>query len=1187
MFPFGKKKSTEKLEVSAQDIDIADIIAPSMIELKQNYLKLGERLCKSFFVFSYPRYLTTGWLSPIINVNFPLDISMHIHPVESGLILKKLRKKVTEVQAEIEEREEKGLIRDPSLQTAYEDIENLRDELQTARERVFRLGLYLTIYGDSEKEMRETETFLRSIFEARLIYVKPALMREKQGFISCLPYGLDELMVGTPMNTAPLSSVFPFVSPDLSANEGILYGINLHNNSLVLFDRFSLENANMTIFSKAGGGKSLCKNESVLIKDKKGKVKLTKIGGLVEEIIEKKGIDFTDEELEGKKFPGFSVWTFNENMKGEWGEVKIAARKKAPETFYKFKTKSGREITTTGDHNLVALQNGQINLLKGEDVKVGDFIPLPRNIAVDSVSKKQPLILKGTQVDSPEFLRLAGFITAEGTVLEKKVLISNTEKEVLDVIENDLNFLKIKFSKMKDKLNNERGVYVGIGSFTDVVKKMGGLAKSGEKRVWPFVFGLNKEQIRHYLSAYFEGDGGVEGSREITATSKSKELISDISFLLYYFGIVCRIKEVKKEPTNCNWKEKKTYWRLVISGQDNVKKFAKNINFVSQRKQQALAGIIFKNENTNVDIIPGVQGIFQEVYNLFGFQLHNVDYFSDLKRGVRNPSQNQLKKIIFKIEQRIDDFKKQETNYRILAELPSLANIIDLGQNNKDLNKKLWLLLGHSWQTVRSAGVKPGIVNAFKMINLVQQKNFQPQEVKQVIYAGFQEMDLQITRLNPCLQGALAGGLHQDTSYEKIQTAGSFVWQKYQDILINVIPQVEEKLKQLKALANADLFWDPIASVQKINNKKEEYVYDLTCENSVFLAGNAGMFVHNSYFAKLEIMRYLMQGVDVIVLDPENEYEHLNNAVGGSYFKISLNSPNQLNPFDLPDPREDEDPNDVLRSNVINLVGLLRVMLGGLSSQEDSIIDRAITETYAARDITPTTNPSTWKEKIPLMSDFESVLAGMEGTESLIDRLGKFTRGSYAQFFNSKTNIDMTSGFTVFAIRDMEDELRPMAMFMILRFIWNKIRSTLKKRILLVDEAWWLMQTEDGASFLYGLCKRARKYWLGVTTITQDVSDFMKSDYGKPIVSNSSLQFLLKQSPAAIDTVQQTFALTDGEKNALLQCDIGEGIFIAGQKRVALKAVASYAEDQIITSSPDEIVKIREAKKKLELENQQ
>ncbi|MDD5738945.1 MAG: DUF87 domain-containing protein [Candidatus Pacebacteria bacterium] len=590
--PFFKKKSEEQLEVKAEDIDIADIIAPSLVEVKQNYLILGERLCKSFFIFSYPRYLTTGWLAPIINVNFPMDISMHIHPVESGLILKKLRKKVTEVQAEIEEREEKGLIRDPSLQTAYEDIENLRDELQTARERVFRLGLYITIYGDSEQELRETETFLRSIFESRLIYVKPALMREKQGFISCMPYGIDELMVNTPLNTAPLSSIFPFVSPDLSANEGILYGINLHNNSLVLFDRFTLENFNLVIFAKAGAGKS--------------------------------------------------------------------------------------------------------------------------------------------------------------------------------------------------------------------------------------------------------------------------------------------------------------------------------------------------------------------------------------------------------------------------------------------------------------------------------------------------------------------------------------------------------------------------------------------------------------YFIKLEILRYLIQGVDIMVVDPENEYAYLTESVGGSFFKVSLNSENHLNLFDLPTPREDEDPDDVLRSNVINMVGLFRLMLGGLTAQEDAIIDRAITETYAARDIVPNSDPTLWKEKIPLLSDLEAVLSSMDGTESLVERLQKYTKGSYANFFNSPTNISIDKGFTVFGLRDMEDELRPMAMFIILHFIWNTIRESLKKRILLIDEAWWIMQSEDGASFLYGICKRARKYWLGVTTITQDVSDFMRSDYGKPIVSNSSLQFLLKQSSAAIDVVKETFALTDEEKNMLLQCDVGEGIFIAGQKRVALKGVASYTEDQIITSSPEELVKIKQAKKDLE-----
>ena len=576
---------------SNKAVEIADIVAPSSIEIKQSYLKLGERLVKSFFVFSYPRYLSTGWLSPVINLSWPLDISFHINPMASGAVLRKLRKKVTDVQAEIAEREEKGLIRDPALEIAYQDIEDLRDQLQTARERVFRLGLYITIYGDNEEELREIETMLRSMLEGRLIYIKPALMREKQGFISTIPYALDELMVHTPMNTAPLSSTFPFVSPDLSANEGILYGLNLHNNSLVLFDRFTLENANMVLFSKSGAGKS--------------------------------------------------------------------------------------------------------------------------------------------------------------------------------------------------------------------------------------------------------------------------------------------------------------------------------------------------------------------------------------------------------------------------------------------------------------------------------------------------------------------------------------------------------------------------------------------------------------YFSKLEVLRYAMQGVATIIIDPEDEYKFLSDAVGGSYFKISLTSPTHINPFDLPKPREDEKPEDVLRSNVINLVGLLRLMLGGLSAEEDAIIDQALTETYAAKDITPQTDPSLWKERTPLMSDFESVLAGMEGTDSLANRLRKFTKGSYAQFFNSPSNVDMSNNFVVFGIRDMEDELRPMAMFIIMRYIWSQIRSIIKKRILLVDEAWWIMQSDDGASFLFGMCKRARKYWLGVTTVTQDVSDFMKSEYGKPIITNSSLQFLLKQSSASIDIVQKTFNLTDGEKNLLLQAEVGEGVFIAGQKRVALKVVASYTEDQIITSSPEQIQKIKQAKQQL------
>jgi type IV secretory pathway VirB4 component len=590
---FFFKKSKKKIPRGLPEMGIiraADIIAPPSIEIKQNYLKIGERLTKSFFIFSYPRYLSTGWFAPVINLDAPMNISMFLHPIESGMILKQLRKRTTEVQAELMEREEKGLIRDPSLETAYQDIEILRDRLQTAQERMFKFGLYLTIYGDTEKELQEIETSLRSILESRLIYIKPSLYQQKAGFISCSPYGLDQLQVHTGMNTGPLSSIFPFISFDLSSNEGILYGINQHNNSLVLFDRFSLENANSVVFAKAGAGKS--------------------------------------------------------------------------------------------------------------------------------------------------------------------------------------------------------------------------------------------------------------------------------------------------------------------------------------------------------------------------------------------------------------------------------------------------------------------------------------------------------------------------------------------------------------------------------------------------------------YAVKLEILRSLMLGADVIVLDPENEYKFLSDAVGGSYFNISLSSKHHINPFDLPIPQKDENPEDVLRSNIINLVGLLRIMLGGLTPEEDAIIDRALIETYAAKDITIKSDFS--KIQAPLMSDLEAVLETMDGTESLVKRLGKFTHGAFSKFFNEPSNVDMKNKFVVFGIRDMEEQLRPMAMFIILRYIWNTVRSELKKRILIVDEAWWLMQTEDGASFLFGIAKRGRKYWLGLTTITQDVGDFMKSEYGKPIITNSSLQFLMKQSPATIDVVKKAFNLTDGEKNMLLESAVGEGLFFAGQKHVALKVVASYAEDQIITTAPEEVLKIKKAKKELE-----
>src|SRR3990167_2396026 len=253
-----KKKGDEITDKIFEEeaFDVRDIIAPPYIGIAQDHIKLGERLTKSFFIFSYPRYLNTGWFSPVIDLNTPMDISFFIHPISGELILKKLRKKITEVSSEILEREEKGLVRDPSLEVAYKDIENLRDKLMTAQEKMFRFGLYITVYENSEKELRDTELTLRSIFESRLIYIKPALFRQKEGFISCNPYGLDLLDVHTPMDTEPLSTAFPFISFDLSSNEGILYGVNRHNNSLVIFDRFTLENSNMVVFAKSGSGKS-------------------------------------------------------------------------------------------------------------------------------------------------------------------------------------------------------------------------------------------------------------------------------------------------------------------------------------------------------------------------------------------------------------------------------------------------------------------------------------------------------------------------------------------------------------------------------------------------------------------------------------------------------------------------------------------------------------------------------------------------------------------------------------------------------------------------------------------------------------------------------------------------------------------------------------------------------------------
>ncbi|OGM00123.1 conjugal transfer protein TraC [Candidatus Uhrbacteria bacterium RIFOXYC2_FULL_47_19] len=345
----------------------------------------------------------------------------------------------------------------------------------------------------------------------------------------------------------------------------------------------------------------------------------------------------------------------------------------------------------------------------------------------------------------------------------------------------------------------------------------------------------------------------------------------------------------------------------------------------------------------------------------------------------------------------------------------------------------------------------------------------------------------------------------------------------------------------------------------------------------VFATSGAG----KSFAVKLEILRSLMLGTEVIVIDPEMEYKHLSDAVGGTYINVSLASDAKINPFDLPRPVGEEiSTEDIIRSAVITVKGLLRIMLGQVTPQEDSVLDRALLETYAKKDITPDSDLATAEP--PIIQDLVDVLEGMEGTTDLVVKLRKFTDGTFSGLFNSPTTVQVKNILVTFSVRDLEDELRPLAIYAIINYIWNVVRSERKKRILVIDEAWWLMQHEDSARFIFALVKRCRKYYLGVTTITQDVNDFLRSPYGQAIVTNSAMQLLLRQSPAAIDNIQKTFLLTEGEKFLLLEGGVGEGIFFAGNKHAAIKVVASYSEDQIVTTNPQQLLDIERAKKEYE-----
>src|SRR3989344_2071929 len=419
---FKKTKPTESpnvLPVLPEEIyksgilDLQDVIAPHALRINSRELDLGEKIARTFFVISYPRFLTTGWFAPIINMDKVIDISIFIHPMDTNEMLRKFQKKVADVQSQISTREQKGMVRDPMLDTAYSDLEQLRDSLQQAQERIFEVGLYLTIYGNTREEVDKVESEVRSILESRLVYIRPALFQQEQGFRSVLPLATDELEVHTKLNSAPLSSIFPFISFDLTSDRGILYGINRHNSSLILFDRFSLE-----------------KNEVVLYRDH-GVVRRDKIGSVVDRLIRKRGCTKIDDELEGVIDPDIEVFSFNKEMKGRWSKVTVAARKDAPDTFYTFRTKSGREVTTTTDHNMLVLREGKVVAAKSEDVRAGEYVPRPRSVRLHD----NPATEAGGIPVTEDFGALLGWIASEGASTKRSVVISNTDGECLDHIE--------------------------------------------------------------------------------------------------------------------------------------------------------------------------------------------------------------------------------------------------------------------------------------------------------------------------------------------------------------------------------------------------------------------------------------------------------------------------------------------------------------------------------------------------------------------------------------------------------------------------------------------------------------------------------------------------------------------------------------------------------------------------------
>ena len=1163
---------------------IKDIIAPSAIEIDFDFIKMGNTYFRTLFVSGYPRFVNANWLYPLISFDHSMDISMFIYPRDSKEILDNLRRKIGEMEATIQSDTKRGRVIDPSVQVALDDALSLQQQLAKGAERFFQFGLYVTIPAETIEELEQVTKQVKSTLGALLIVGKNATLQMDDAFKTTIPLCTDRLMVTRNMDTTSLATTFPFTSSELTANEGILYGINEHNDSLIIFDRFTLEKANTVVLGKSGGGKSVSYSTEVLVRQD-DKIKPIKIGELVDKILKNNKTEWLEKNIEGVINPGLEVYSFNNNLKSEWSKVTVAARKNfSPRNkLYKITTASGREITITADHNLVLLRGGKVRTIRSEAVKVGERIPLSRFLPEPeaSIQYLEPKTLVADwpnelpdKIDLNEsVLTLLGLITSEGYTGFEQLSVYNTESVVQQAIISGVKSLGAK-TKPILKDNKTRGFHIQPAVYKKLLAALDMVGNSGTKRAPFLLFSANNKRLGYYLKGYYSGDGCVE-KHKVTAMTKSKQLASDLCYLLLRFGIIARIHPKIKRAANTKHAGD-TYYEISISGQQNIQAFAQNIGFLQPEKNLKLKNIINKNANTNVDLVPNLEIIFKKLYKTLYSQndIRSPANFTALMRGVFSPSREELNSIIKLAEKRVEELKTMRDQILLLKKLPNLNQFCDMVSSKKRLNHLCCRELGESWRLMKNKQVVPGIVNVLRAYRTVSGQIISVPEIKHVLLNTFSQTGSSLQVFDNSLWTAVSQRKDGDTSYDRIYHASQFIIKRYRSLQLK-IRFAEEKLADLKLLANSDLFWDPIEKIEKINHQ-EKYVYDLTVDNEVFLAGTGGMFVHNSYLVKLEAVRSLMFGSEIIIIDPEDEYKVLCDSIGGQYISFSFSSNSKINPFDLSGVYEEGE--NELGLKILSLHGLFKVIMGQLNPSEDALLDRAIILTYKQKDITP--DPTTQKKEPPLMEDLYKTLIGMEDVEAkgLADRIEKFIKGSLSGIFDQKSTVDIKNTFTVFSIKELEDELRPIAMYIILDYIWTRVKRDMRKRILIVDEAWYMMKYPDSANFLYSIAKRARKYFLGLTTITQDIEDFLNSDHGKAIVNNSSMQILLKQSPASVDVVSKTFYLSEGEKHLLLAADVGEGLFFAGLSHVAIRVVASPDEHKLITSRPEELLAMKKDK---------